>query len=269
MSKYYLDTEFNEDFTRPFLGKKHHFIDLISIGIVGEDNREYYAVSKDFNLRRAWNKWQWEVDRATDYKQKYYWLRKNVLFPIFKDLKQKELADYYKGVSMGFYSSEPRRIFCYRHLKALIKRYGKSNKDIAREVVGFVHLPIIEKHSDGVQSYDDLLRQVFINDENEPHEFYGYYADYDWVLLCSLFGTMMDLPIGFPMYCNDLKQDLETLIRKVKNDWPVYCFAEKPTTDQVIDFFENSCPFPKQAGIHHALADAKWNNKLGDFIYNF
>ena len=30
--------------------------------------------------------------------------------------------------------------------------------------------------------------------------------DYDWVALCQLFGTMMDLPEGWPMYCRDVKQ---------------------------------------------------------------
>ena len=40
----------------------------------------------------------------------------------------------------------------------------------------------------------------------ERPEFWAYYADYDWVVLCQLFGTMMDLPDGWPMYCRDLKQ---------------------------------------------------------------
>lgn len=37
-------------------------------------------------------------------------------------------------------------------------------------------------------------------------EFWAYYADYDWVALCQLFGTMMDLPKGWPMFCLDIKQ---------------------------------------------------------------
>lgn len=39
----------------------------------------------------------------------------------------------------------------------------------------------------------------------EP-EFWAYYADYDWVALCQLYGRMIDLPDGWPMYCRDLKQ---------------------------------------------------------------
>lgn len=37
-------------------------------------------------------------------------------------------------------------------------------------------------------------------------EFWAYYADYDWVALCQLYDTMMDLPAGWPMYYRDLKQ---------------------------------------------------------------
>ena len=40
-------------------------------------------------------------------------------------------------------------------------------------------------------------------------EFWAYYADYDWVVLCQLYGTMMDLPEGWPMYCRDFKQHLD------------------------------------------------------------
>lgn len=37
-------------------------------------------------------------------------------------------------------------------------------------------------------------------------EFWGYFADYDWVAFCQLYGRMVDLPPFFPMYCNDVKQ---------------------------------------------------------------
>jgi hypothetical protein len=62
-------------------------------------------------------------------------------------------------------------------------------------------------------------------------EFWAWYADYDWVALCQLFGTMMDLPDGWPMYCRDFKQS--------------------------VDFFGHHVP--KQEGVeHNALADALW-----------
>lgn len=69
-------------------------------------------------------------------------------------------------------------------------------------------------------------------------EFWGYYADYDWVALCQLFGKMIDLPNGFPMHCMDLKQYAHMLGAK-RDD------------------------FPQQKGVlHNALEDARWNREL-------
>lgn len=71
-------------------------------------------------------------------------------------------------------------------------------------------------------------------------EFWGYYADYDWVAFCQLFGTMMDLPKGFPMYCRDIKQ---------------WC-------DQL-----GNPKLPDQGkGEHHALLDARWNKIAYEFL---
>jgi 3' exoribonuclease, RNase T-like len=77
---------------------------------------------------------------------------------------------------------------------------------------------------------------------NSP-EFWGYYADYDWVLFCQLQGTMMDLKQewNWPMYCRDLKQEMDRLTVS-KDDLP---------------------PNPNA---HHALADAKWNREVREYL---
>ena len=67
-------------------------------------------------------------------------------------------------------------------------------------------------------------------------KFFAYYADYDWVVLCQLFGKMVDLPADFPMYCRDLKQMLDDYDNLRKTDLPV-----QPEGTE-----------------HQALADAKW-----------
>ena len=73
----------------------------------------------------------------------------------------------------------------------------------------------------------------------EP-EFWGYFADYDWVAFCQLWGAMIQLPKGFPMWCNDLKQ---------------WCFSL------------GNPELPKQnSSEHHALTDAVWNKQLFDFL---
>lgn len=46
-------------------------------------------------------------------------------------------------------------------------------------------------------------------------EFWAYFADYDWVVLCQLYGRMIDLPRGWPMYCRDLRQLADTFPAEV------------------------------------------------------
>lgn len=121
--RYFIDTEFFED------GRT---IDLLSIGIVAEDGREYYAESSDADLSKA-----------------DPWVRENVF------------------VSMNW-------------------RNQKTRHMIAAEVRGFCN-PI----------------------EYGKPEFWAYYADYDWVAVCQLFGRMIELPTGWPMYCRDFKQMLD------------------------------------------------------------
>lgn len=63
-------------------------------------------------------------------------------------------------------------------------------------------------------------------------EFWAWYADYDWVALCQLFGTMMDLPDGWPMFCRDFRQVTDG--------------SALPTQDE------------QDGPEHHALSDARW-----------
>lgn len=70
-------------------------------------------------------------------------------------------------------------------------------------------------------------------EDGDATELWGYYADYDHVVLAQLFGTMLDLPSHMPMFTHDLKQLVDTVMRGWK--------------------------MPKQQGDeHHALADARW-----------
>ena len=96
-----------------------------------------------------------------------------------------------------------------------------------------------------VKRRDVVRDQVFdfvVAGEHAP-EFWGYYADYDWVAFCWLFGAMIDLPAGWPMFCRDLKQVAE----------------------------ERGVKLPHSNDDHHALADAqdmlrnwKWLNEAAE-----
>lgn len=154
--KYYLDTEFYED------GKT---IDLISIGLVAEDGRTFYACSLDADWPR--------INREP-------WLVANVM----PHLPEDGAAEW-----------------------------------MTREKIR-----------------DRLL--AFVG--SETPEFWAYYADYDWVALCQLFGRMIDLPSHFPMFCRDLKQ-----------------FA--------VDRGNPTLPV-QTSGEHDALADARWNREVHAFL---
>lgn len=151
--RYWFDTEFIED------GKT---IELISIGVVSEDNRELYLENVECDTANA-----------------SQWVRDNVL--------------PYIGKSHHHYA---------------------TRKVIKESVLNFCG-------------------------SNKP-EFWAYYADYDWVALCQLFGTMMDLPQGWPRYCRDIKQ---------------WC-----------DMLGNPRLPKQEASEHHALSDARWNRAAWEFL---
>ena len=52
------------------------------------------------------------------------------------------------------------------------------------------------------------LRDAIFEFVGEKPEFWAYFADYDWVVLCQLYGRMINLPEGWPMWCRDVKQAL-------------------------------------------------------------
>lgn len=146
--RYFYDTEFLED------GRT---IELISIGIVAEDGREYYAVSKDAtkgSLRRRI--------------KAHPWLMENVVPSLPKAHGDARLH-------------QPSR-WLFNYSDPDVKPRGQ----IAREVAAFILAA------------------------PDP-ELWAYYGAYDHVVLCQLWGRMIDLPRGVPMFTCDLKQEAERL----------------------------------------------------------
>jgi hypothetical protein len=150
--KYTIDTEFIEE---------PGYLDLISIGIVCEDEREYYAELQGVDWSRA-NGWVLE------------------------------------------------------NVKPLLTGDTKPKSVIREELLLFI--------------------------QREP-EFWGYFADYDWVAFCWLFGKMVDLPDRFPKFCMDIKQYMIHLGFR-KSDIPVTL----PTRE------------------HNALDDARWNMRVLNWL---
>lgn len=148
--RFWFDTEFYEN------GRT---IDLISIGVVAEDGREYYT----------------ETGTAPFLSTQSKWLAENVL----------------------------------PHLTG----HELPREAIARDLIEFM---------------------------GEKPEIWAYYADYDWVALCQLYGRMIDLPKGWPMFCRDVKQ---LAVERGDPNLPKQESAE-----------------------HHALADARWTKQAWQFL---
>lgn len=296
--KYFIDTEFLEGTQKKLFGKTKPTIDLISIGIVSEDGREYYAISKNFNLKEAWNRYDLKEIRchagdiiifdkniirkdSNTILKKEYWIRENVLKPIFNELVEKELEYFkqmFRRINTWTTEANPKyHIFNYKNFKRLIKKYGKTNKQIAEEIKDFVSYKQFYKDTYQINLYQDSfydLRMEDLKQRNMLPQFYGYFADYDWVVFCWLFGKMMDLPKGFPMYCIDLKQTLDEKAEPLgtfRQSTPFISMTGKKQEDimskeQWIDGIKTHNNYPKQTNEHNALADAKWNFKLYKFL---
>lgn len=270
--KYFIDTEFLEGTqTIKSFGFKlqtQPTIDLVSIGIVAEDGREYYAVSKDFNLKEAWNRFDWKdtgkdnlpgINRS---KEKVYWIRENVLKPIWCELRGKD--------GCGCLT----KYFTNKDLRRLINKYGKTNSQIAEEIKDFCKPNVTVSNPPGASALDYFApdissKQIFaappIKNIENP-EFYGYYCDYDWVVFCWLFGRMIDLPKGFPMYCRDLKQTLDEIAKKTEMQAEAIYDRAKPRWKNNLERIKRLPDYPKQTNAHNALADAKWNYELYKFL---
>lgn len=71
-------------------------------------------------------------------------------------------------------------------------------------------------------------------------QLWGWYSAYDHVCLAQLWGRMIDLPEGIPMYTADLKQEAVRLGNPV---------------------------LPEQlGGEHNALDDARWNRRAHEYL---
>lgn len=236
---YYYDTEFIEGTQRKsFFRKTKPTIDLISIGIVSEDDRRYYAISKDFNLREAWDRCDIKNNK------KIYWIRENVLYPIFSDWVQVYLTP------LDDWN------FTYRNFKKLLKRYGKSNNQIAEEIKEFVGFPYYYPKNSN-------MRNAVVS--TKP-TFYNYYGAYDHVVLCWLFGKMVDLPNGFPKYSVDLKQELDMKLNRTNLPLRGLSTTPNKNLESKLKEVKGYNNYPKQGKEHNALDDAFWNKKLHEFI---
>lgn len=117
----------------------------------------------------------------------------------------------------------------------LLADHSTANEWVQRNVIPHLGKPGTLA---GMPGFIAEMAKRFVGDDKP--EFWGYYADYDWVVFCQLFGAMIDLPKGWPMYCRDIKQ----LCDERGN-------PKLPAQDDQE---------------HHALNDARWNKMAYEYL---
>jgi hypothetical protein len=169
------DTEFLED------GRT---IELISIGLVCEDGREYYAVNSDAPWERV---------------RKHHWLMENV----------------------------------WPHLPLRGQKSGLVTVGGTTQVK-LTEPGVVDTSDSRVKPHWVIANEVrdFILSTPDP-QLWAWHGAYDHVALCQLWGPMIRLPKGVPMFTNDLKQEA---VRLGNPDVP-----------------------QQESGEHNALADARHN----------
>ena len=152
--KYFIDTEFIEGFRKPWLGKKAHFIDLISIGIVAENGNEYYAISSEFDPKEA-NTWVYE----------------NVLNPLLLEWVQS-----YSGDCRNRYLDRIANTGKHGSIRVMQKFAGKSLHTIAEEILRYI---AYNENEDLHPA--DFYAQLHKGNESlfKDVQFYCWYSRYD------------------------------------------------------------------------------------------
>lgn len=159
-NRFFFDCEFLED------GRT---IDLISIGIVAQDGREYYAVVSETETDTTL------YDRIV----RHDWLMANVV----PHLPQAPRLDHLPQiVQPERTTAKPGRFSLDRQHPAVLPRWV-----VAKQVREFLLAGNPERD----------WRQT---------ELWAYYGAYDHVALAQLWGPMIRLPKGIPMWTNDIMQ---------------------------------------------------------------
>jgi hypothetical protein len=131
-------------------------------------------------------------------------------------------------LSLGIHAEDGRDFYVVNEDADL----SKANDWVKENVLPHLGDPKVSFHTIG----PNIVK--WLNDEKP--EFWGYYADYDWVVFCQIFGSMINLPSYFPMFCRDIKQ-------------------------LAMDKGNPKLP-PQDSTEHNALNDAIWNFKAWAYL---
>lgn len=175
---------------------------------------------------------------------------------IFYDTEFLENGKTIELISIGMVTQDGRELYAVNEAIAHDPLHGRVCKDkwLMENVIPSLPLHVGHQKGHGAISESSVYQGFFNLDmtsnavmparmiRNAVREFilaapdpqmWAWYGAYDHVALAQLFGRMIDLPDGMPMWTNDLRQECQRL-------------GDPPLPDQ-------------PDGVHNALADARHN----------
>lgn len=201
-------------------GKPVWTMDLITVGLIlqttnnlGErTEKPYDVVSKDFDIRSAFQNEP---------------IKKAMLFPIFERLLKKE--DKHT-------ETQPEGKFTEENLERLVKKFGKSNNQIAEDILA-------------------------LTKSSKNLECYTHFSTHDWVMLNWIFENK--LPENFPSHPVDLKQKIDQKADDLYKYWEIKTRIEKGSPYQIIDTRGATIDFMKGHQSFPTIDNESINNSLG------
>ena len=138
-------------------------------------------------------------------------------------------------ISLGIVAEDGRELY----LESSDFDKGKANQWVRAQVLP--HLKGGESRWP-LKSIKVTLLDFFDPTDYGKPELWAWCGAYDWVVFCQIFGTMMDLPQGYPHYIHEFQQMLDTL----------------GITDDELP--------QQESGAHNALEDARHLKRLWGYV---
>lgn len=171
---------------------------------------------------------------------------------IFYDTEFVDDGDRIHLISLGMVREDGKELYAVKADLVLL-RLAYQNPWLRKNVIPYLPVKLINNQLEWDHDHEDIKKvffthghmgireqvKTFISSTPDP-QLWAYYSAYDHVAYAQLFGRMIDLPAGFPMFTMDIKQEMVRL--------------GNPRVPE------------QQNGAHNALEDARWNKETYEYL---
>ena len=124
-------------------------------------------------------------------------------YKIFYDTEFIEDGKTIVPLSLGFVTEDGMQLY----LVITDVDHSKANDFVKENVLPYLHT---REATYCTRKEAATIIKIWVRDvsRNRRVEFWANYCAYDWILLCQLFGTMAELPVGWPQFSFEIQHEL-------------------------------------------------------------